>query len=72
MNLAARLQETAQPGEVVIGPGTRDAIRNHAVLRPLGPVQVRGKEAPVEAFVLEGLDEPFSSSSTGSAEIEPR
>jgi class 3 adenylate cyclase len=72
VNLAARLQEAAQPGEVVIGPGTWEAIRDQAVLRSLGPVQVRGKEAPVEAFVLEGLDEPFVSSSRGSAEIEPR
>ncbi|HYT29441.1 MAG TPA: adenylate/guanylate cyclase domain-containing protein, partial [Actinomycetota bacterium] len=56
VNLAARLQETAQPGEVVIGPGTCEAIRNQAVLRPLGPVAVRGKEQPVEAFVLERLE----------------
>ena len=57
VNVAARLQETAQPGEVVIGPGTRQAIRHQAVLRPLGPVRVRGKVDPVEAYVLNGLDE---------------
>src|SRR5438093_7177653 len=56
VNLAARLQETAQPGEVVIGPGTRQAIRHQAVLRPLGPVRVRGKVDPVAADVLDGLD----------------
>src|SRR5439155_2770925 len=53
VNVAARLQETARPGEVVIGPGTYEAIRHQAVVRPLGPVRVRGKEEPVEAFVLE-------------------
>jgi len=57
VNLAARLQETAQPGEVVIGPGTYEAIRDRAVLRRLGPVQVRGREDSVEAFVLEALSE---------------
>jgi class 3 adenylate cyclase len=57
VNLAARLQETARPGEVVIGPGTCQAIRHLAVVRPLGAVHVRGKEEPVEAFVLERLEE---------------
>src|SRR6266536_975210 len=57
VNLAARLQEVAQPGVVVIGPGTCQAIRDQAVVRSLGPVQVRGKEEPVEAYVLESLGE---------------
>ena len=58
VNLAARLQETAQPGEVVIGPGTHAAIRHLAVVRRLGLVQVRGREDAVEAFVLEALSNP--------------
>ncbi len=57
VNIAARLQETAQPGEVVIGPGTREAIRHQAVVRPLGAVPMRGKEEAVEAYVLERLVE---------------
>ncbi len=62
VNLAARLQEIAQPGEVVIGPATCEAIRHQAVLRPLGPIQVRGKEQAVEAFVLERLEEAHDTS----------
>jgi class 3 adenylate cyclase len=58
VNLAARLQETAKPGEVVIGPGTHAAIRHLAVVRRLGLVQVRGREDAVEAFVLEALSDP--------------
>ncbi|HXJ64368.1 MAG TPA: adenylate/guanylate cyclase domain-containing protein [Actinomycetota bacterium] len=57
VNLAARLQETARPGEVVIGPGTCKAIRHLAVVRPLGPVRVRGRDDAVDAFVLERLGE---------------
>ena len=56
VNVAARLQETARPGEVVIGPGTYEAIRHQALVRALGPVPVRGKEQAVEAFVLEQLE----------------
>jgi class 3 adenylate cyclase len=61
VNLAARLQEMAKPGEIVIGAGTHEAIRHQAVVKPLGPVQVRGKDEPVEAFVLERLDERLSA-----------
>ena len=43
--------------DVVIGPGTCKAIRHLAMVRPLGPVPVRGKEQAVEAFVLEQLEE---------------
>jgi class 3 adenylate cyclase len=57
VNLAARLQEMAKPGEIMIGPGTRAAIQSRSVLRPLGPVQVRGRDEPVEAFVLDRLEE---------------
>jgi class 3 adenylate cyclase len=57
VNLAARLQETAESGEVVMGPGTWEAIRHLAVVRPLGPVRVRGREDAVKAFVLERLGE---------------
>lgn len=54
-NLAARLQALAEPGEVVIGPMTRDLLGDRAVLRPLGLVPVKGKSEPVAAFVLEAL-----------------
>jgi adenylate cyclase len=57
VNVAARLQEAAQPGEVVVGPGTYECLRQLAVFRPLGPVPVRGKDEPVAAYVLERLNE---------------
>jgi hypothetical protein len=41
----------------VIGPGTFEAIRHRAVVRSLGAVPVRGREASVEAFVLDRFDE---------------
>lgn len=54
-NLAARLQALAEPGEVVIGPITRELLGDRADLRPLGLVPVKGKSEPVAAFVLETL-----------------
>jgi class 3 adenylate cyclase len=51
-NLAARLQAAAEPGRVVIGETTREALGNQAVLEPLGSLDLKGKSAPVDAFVL--------------------
>ena len=53
-NLAARLQELAQPGMVVIAAGTRRLIGAWFELRDLGPCLVDGFKAPVEAFHVAG------------------
>jgi class 3 adenylate cyclase len=54
-NLASRLETSAQEGQVVIGPATYELLHDVAVVQPLGPLQVKGKEAPIEAYVLTGL-----------------
>jgi class 3 adenylate cyclase/tetratricopeptide (TPR) repeat protein len=58
VNVAARLEQTATAGEVLIGAGTerlvRDAVRSEAV----EPLALKGKTEPVPAFrVLELLDQ---------------
>jgi class 3 adenylate cyclase len=54
-NLAARLQPHAEPGQVVIGQTTLEAISGHARAEPLGELEVKGKAEPVAAYVLTGL-----------------
>jgi class 3 adenylate cyclase len=54
-NLASRLQTYAEPGQVVIGSTTYHAIRDGARIEPLGEIEVKGKAAPVAAYVLTGL-----------------
>ena len=54
-NLAARLQTHAQPGEVVIGQATFEALAGNAEAVALGPFEVKGKTDPVAAYVLSGL-----------------
>jgi len=51
-NLAARLQGIAKPGEVVIGPTTAASLDGAFELSPLGPVLVKGRAEPTEAFAL--------------------
>jgi class 3 adenylate cyclase len=49
-NLAARMQELAPPGGVVIAEGTRRLIGDLFVLRGLGALQVKGFAAPVPVW----------------------
>ena len=53
-NLAARLQGIAEPGAVVIGPATAADLDDRFKLSSLGPVHVKGRVEPTEAFVLLG------------------
>jgi adenylate cyclase len=62
VNLAARLEELAEVGRVVIGPATYRAIGERAVAHPLEEIEIRGKRQRVTAWVLDGLhpgDEPL-------------
>ena len=54
-NLAARLQQLAGPGSILVSEDTSRFLQGSARLEPLGPLQVKGKEAPVNAFRLLSL-----------------
>ncbi|MBD0329563.1 MAG: adenylate/guanylate cyclase domain-containing protein [Thermoleophilia bacterium] len=56
VNLAARLESEARPGEVVIGAGTYRRLPDGALVEPLPRLQVKGKQEPVDAYVLRALD----------------
>jgi class 3 adenylate cyclase/tetratricopeptide (TPR) repeat protein len=52
VNLAARLEQAAAPGEIVIGPQTWALVRGAVTAEPLAPLVVKGKSEPVAAFRL--------------------
>ncbi len=54
VNVAARLQELAQPGEVLVARSVAEATRAAFAFEPLGPVEVRGRREPVEVYRLIG------------------
>ncbi len=54
-NLAARLQALAEPGTILVGEDTRRFLHGAARLEALGPIQVKGKEQPVQVFRLLGM-----------------
>ena len=50
VNTAQRLQTTANPGSVVVGPATYASTRDVIDFRALGAVAAKGREEPVEAW----------------------
>jgi tetratricopeptide (TPR) repeat protein len=56
VNVAARLEQSAAPGEIVIGSETLALVRDAVQVEPFGPVTLKGKAEPVTAFRLFEVD----------------
>jgi class 3 adenylate cyclase len=52
VNVAARLEAIAEPGTVVIGASTYLPIAGLIEVEPLGDLALKGKEEPVQAYVV--------------------
>ncbi|MFN0028176.1 MAG: adenylate/guanylate cyclase domain-containing protein [Acidimicrobiales bacterium] len=50
VNTASRLQSAAPPGEVYVGRLTHDATIDVVAYQPIGPVQARGRDEPIDAY----------------------
>ncbi len=57
MNLAARMEQTAQPGSVQITEHTHKLVAPLFQFEDVGPVEVKGKREPVQAYRVVGLQE---------------
>jgi class 3 adenylate cyclase len=60
LNIAARLQALAQPGQVVLAQSTARLVEGIFLTRALGPQILKGFADPIEAFVVSGLREARS------------
>ncbi len=55
VNTASRLETTvAQPGQIVISKATLDRTGDEFTVIPLGPVTLRGRQATIDAYAVEG------------------
>jgi class 3 adenylate cyclase/tetratricopeptide (TPR) repeat protein len=52
INTAARLQQAASPGEILIGAPTRRLVRDAVLAESVDDLALKGKEQPVPAFRL--------------------
>jgi class 3 adenylate cyclase/tetratricopeptide (TPR) repeat protein len=52
VNVAARLEQAAQPGEVLVGQPTLALVREAAEVEPVAPLVLKGKAVPVPTYRL--------------------
>lgn len=60
-NTARRLQETAQPGQILIGKATYQAVKALAVLRPTKLLHLKGRSQPVKAYEVLAVESARSA-----------
>ena len=58
VNVAARLEQAATPGEVLIGESTYRLVRDAARVEAVAPIEAKGKSDPVVAYRLLDLEAP--------------
>ena len=55
VNVASRLETSAEVGQVVIGHETYRAIEDRVSVTELGAIELKGKSEPIVAYRLEGI-----------------
>jgi len=55
VNVAARLEQAAAPGEILLGPETYRLARNAITFEPVEPLALKGKSEPLPAYRLLSL-----------------
>lgn len=54
VNVASRLESSvAQPGQVVVGPRTKQLAESEFLFQPLPPTKVKGKAEPIQAYAVD-------------------
>jgi class 3 adenylate cyclase/tetratricopeptide (TPR) repeat protein len=54
-HLAARMEQLADPGSILLTPDTLTLVEGFVQVTPLGPMAVKGLPAPVEVYELAGV-----------------
>ena len=59
VNLAARLQQAARPGEILVGPTAHRLAGESIVVEDAGPLELKGMGAPLRAWrLVDALESP--------------
>ncbi|HJQ82990.1 MAG TPA: AAA family ATPase, partial [Candidatus Binatia bacterium] len=64
LNVAARLQQEARDGDVLVSESTRRLVSELVTLEPLGVLALKGRADSVRAYRVTSLDRPRSGSAT--------
>ncbi len=55
VNMASRMQRTAQPGTIRVSENTHRLTEGYFEFKPLGQIRLKGRAEPVKAYELRGL-----------------
>ena len=61
VNVAARLQQAAGPCEILLGPTTHDLVRGAVEAELAGPLTLKGKAEPIDAYRLLDMCAPHAA-----------
>src|SRR2546426_4716941 len=53
-HLAARMEQFASPGSILLGPATLELVEGYVAVKPLGPMPVKGLADTVEVYEVTG------------------
>src|SRR5690606_26378868 len=56
VNVAARLEQAAGPGEILLGASTYELVRDAVRVTRTGDLRVKGKAVPLAAYRLDEVD----------------
>jgi class 3 adenylate cyclase len=56
VNVAARLEQAAEPGQILIGEPTYRLVRDAVSAEPVPPLELKGKSEPLPAYRLTQVD----------------
>ncbi len=59
-HLAARMEQLARPGTILLAPDTLRLAEGYVEVQPLGPIPVKGLPSPVEVYELTAAARPRS------------
>ncbi len=56
-HLAARMEQLADPGTVLLAPDTMALAEGFVIVKSMGPTAVKGRAAPIEVYRLDGASD---------------
>jgi class 3 adenylate cyclase/tetratricopeptide (TPR) repeat protein len=71
VNVAARLEQAAAPGEVLLGEATYRLVRDYVHVQPIPPIAAKGKSGELSAFRLVGMVGGAESAATSADRQRP-
>ena len=71
VNLASRMMQAAEPGQLLIDRPTHERVRDSTVHDVLAPIRVKGKSGPIDVWTIHAVRDRPSGGQPGPAAAQP-